>query len=302
MPEVVLPGYTLVAPLGTGARSVIYKVVRDTSGEVFAVKRIDRSGPADDRFIEQAENEYSISSRVTHESLRRCFEIHRLRKVLRLKSLLLVMEFVDGTSLEQSRPEALSEIVRIFCEAAKGLAALHEMGYVHADIKPNNILVCADGRVKLIDFGQSCPVGHVKSRIQGTPDYIAPEQAHRRPIDQRTDVFNLGAAMYWVVTGRAIPTVLPSQPRKAAMDILGPGDALPPHEYNPAVPAAWSKLIMDCCKHNPHDRPADMREVLARLGVARHKLEREGSADATPPTTGSGGPGARPAPPPESNA
>ena len=286
-----LPGYTLVAHLGRGARSTIVQVVKDDTGETFALKEVERRGPGDDRYFEQVENEFRISSKVRHETLRKSYEMHRIRRMLRVRYLLILMEYVEGSTLEQDRPTDLLEVIRVFHKVAEGLDALHTSGYVHADVKPNNILRCPDGRVKLIDFGQSCPIGHIKARIQGTPDYIAPEQAHRRPIDRRTDVFNLGAALYWVVTGQPIPTVLPSQFRRSGSDILGPGDAIPPHDYNPAVPPSFSNLIMDCCAQSPLDRPADMREILARLSVARHIILRNGDQGAESEPTPAGGPG-----------
>src|SRR5690606_35077399 len=109
----------------------------------------------------------------------------------------VLMEMVDGLTLEHYVPDNLIELCRIFQQTALGLHAMHEAGYVHADIKPNNILFMDDQRVKIIDFGQSCKADTVKDRIQGTPDYIAPEQVLRRAITPQTDVFNLGATMYW---------------------------------------------------------------------------------------------------------
>src|SRR5205809_142124 len=82
---------------------------------------------------------------------------------------------------------------------SSGLEALHHMGYIHCDLKPNNILVDPGGQVKVIDLGQACKVGTAKSRIQGTPDFIAPEQVKCEAVTARTDVFNLGATMYWTL-------------------------------------------------------------------------------------------------------
>ena len=279
-----LPGYHQVARLGLGARSTIYLVSKEATGEFFALKQVDREGPEDDRFIEQAENEFAVSSQVEHPVLRRCHEIKRVRKWLQLRCLLILMEYVKGQPLEADPPKDISRVLDIFLQVAEGLEALHKQGYVHADVKPNNILLLPDDRPKLIDFGQSCRIGHVKSRIQGTPDYIAPEQAHRRPIDRRTDVFNLGATLYWVVTGRAYPTVLPGKDRQRGVDIARPKDARAPHQYNPAVPVAMSNLIMDCCKSRPQDRPEDMGQVRSRLIVVKHLTERETPPSAKPPS------------------
>jgi len=206
---------------------------------------------------------------------------------LKLREVHVLMELVLGKSLEQIGPRGpLPELVRIFSQVAEGLDALHQQGYVHTDIKPNNILITESGGVKVIDFGQSCRIGHVKGRIQGTPDFIAPEQVEKGvPMTQRTDVFNLGATLYWAVTGRNYPTVMPSQKRRGGIDLVGPREASPPEEVNSEVPTAMSRLIMDCCTENPKGRPADMQEIIRRLAVTQHILEKSGAA----PVAGPGG-------------
>jgi serine/threonine-protein kinase len=188
--------------------------------------------------------------------------------------LFLIMEYVDGERLEDHRPEDLRRVVEIFRLIAEGLHALHLTGFAHADIKPNNILLTRDG-LKIIDFGQSCPLGHTKQRVQGTPDYIAPEQDHRTAIDQRTDVFNLGASMYWVVTGKWFKTLMqvaPTAAKKVTIDSERGSE--PAHELNPEVPLPLSKLIQECCATAMQQRPRDMRDVLSRLEVVDHMLAR----------------------------
>jgi len=275
-----MPGYSYVAPLGQGARSRIVQVIELKTGRMYALKRVFRKDAHDERFIEQAENEYAVSSRVCHQALRRSFHIRRIRKWLRIQELQILMEHVEAQTLEELRPTDLSVIINLFHQVAEGLHALHQAGYVHADIKPNNLLVTPDQRVKIIDFGQSCPLGFVKSRIQGTPDYIAPEQVRRLAIDQRTDVYNLGATLYWVLTGVAYPTILPSRKRQNGIDLVVSREAKPPHELKPEIPLALSKLVMECCMDNPSGRPADMRQVQSRLLVAQHMIARN-SAPAT---------------------
>jgi serine/threonine-protein kinase len=131
--------------------------------------------------------------------------------------------------------------------------------------------------VKIIDFGQSCAIGHKKERVQGTPDYIAPEQVRRSTLDQRTDVFNLGATMYWVLTGINYPTELPGHLR-GGVEIVKSDKPMTPKEINDKFPLALSQLIMDCCKSNPKDRPANMQQVESRLLIVQ-KLWRKKLAD-----------------------
>ncbi len=270
-----VPGYTVYERLGTGARSTIWLVADQRNGRQFALKRVVRRATDDDRFINQAVNDYEISCKLDHPCLRRSFELRRVRRLFQLKELHILMEYVEGRSLEEIGALGIHGLTGIFIHVAEGLDALHQSGYVHTDMKPNNILIGERGEVKIIDFGQSCPIGHVKGRIQGTPDYIAPEQVERGiPLDQRTDVFNLGATLYWAITGQAYPTVLPSKRRREGIDLLLPRQAQPPHELNPNVPPAMSRLVMDCCQEHPRNRPANMGEVIRRLQVVQHVLDK----------------------------
>src|SRR5205085_8539411 len=141
-------------------------------------------------------------------NLRRTFDL-KVNKTLLMKvtEAFLLMELVEGRPLEVRLPPTMIDIIDAFILAAQGLKAMHTMGYVHCDIKPNNILRNELGMVKIIDFGQSCKIGTIKERIQGTPDFIAPEQVDRRPVTIQTDVFNLGATLYWSLTHKHIPTL-----------------------------------------------------------------------------------------------
>ena len=138
-------------------------------------------------------------------------ELRRVKRWFSLHEIHLVMEYCTGQTLQENRMESVPHLVTIFNEVANGLAYMNARGFVHSDIKPNNIVVAPDGAVKVIDMGQSCPLGTIKERIQGTPDFIAPEQVYRRPLDARTDVYNFGATLYWVLTGKPIPTALPQK-------------------------------------------------------------------------------------------
>jgi eukaryotic-like serine/threonine-protein kinase len=149
---------------------------------------------------------------------------------------------------------------------------MHNLGYVHCDLKPNNILIDAAGKAKVIDFGQTCPVGTAKKRIQGTPDFIAPEQVKCDPVTIRTDVFNFGATLYWALAGRSLPTLFTI--KKSENSFLF-DDIMPtPASLNPRVPESLSNLVMECVKTNPAKRPADLKEVARRLEIIRHSMRK----------------------------
>lgn len=266
-----LAGYQVFATLGTGAKSTIFAVI-DGQGQVYALKHVLVREPRDQRFLEQAVFEHEVSQRFDHPSLRKSIRLIKKRKLLRVNEVMVVMELVDGQTLEKHKCSSLVEFCLICESVAAGLGAMHAAGYIHADMKPSNVLVLPDGGIKIIDFGQSCTSGTIKPRIQGTPDYIAPEQVLRQPIRPMTDVFNLGAMMYWLLTNRPIPTLIPrGEPGSLKLaDTRCP----PPIEVNPEVPPALSALVMQCIETEPAKRPATMREVADRLSIARHQLEK----------------------------
>jgi len=269
-----LPGYRIGKQIGTGAGSKISLATELKSGKTFAVKHIVRETADDQKFLDQAEVEYKVSHQLSHPYLRHSLHIHRVRKLLTVKEMFVVMDYVDGLTLETARPNRLNTFLTIFQKVAEGLHAMHEAGWVHADIKPTNIMLASKGTVKIIDFGQSCEIGHRKERIQGTPDYIAPEQVRRMPLDQRTDVFNLGATMYWVLTSEKYPTAIRGQEARGGINLISADRPVSPNELNDKIPISLSNTVMECCRENPGERPADMKQVESRLSTIQ-KLWRK---------------------------
>ena len=278
--------YEVMAPLGEGARSTIYQVRDPETGRQFALKHVVRTDQKDIRFIEQMETEYQISRLFTHPNLRRSYELKIIKTMLlKVSEAFLVMELVDGKPLDMRLPNDMMDILDTFIAAAQGLRAMHQMGYAHCDIKPNNLLRNDRGDVKVIDFGQSCRIGTVKERIQGTPDYIAPEQVTRRPISVQTDVFNLGATLYWAITGKPIPTLYTVN-KKGENSFLLDSKFDSPADLNPRTPPAVSNLVMECIATKPSKRPADMDQMINRLELGKHILMKQQGMHITPePTT-----------------
>ncbi len=267
-----IPGYQVVQFLGSGARSTIWQIRDCETDELFALKRVVKRDASDMRFLEQAINEHEIGSQLTHPGIRKILDLRKVKKWLSLREVRVVMEYCRGKSVQEQRPDGVAETVRVFVEVATALAYMNKQGFVHADTKPNNIIVAEGGTVKIIDFGQSCPVGTVKARIQGTPDFIAPEQVHRRPVDGRTDVFNFGATLYWTLSGRPIPTILP---KEGSLTLNNGKRVTPPDEINPDVPRTLAKLVTDCIEGHPSQRPSSMNEVSSRLNLIHRRLTRE---------------------------
>ena len=269
-----IAGYTVLAKFGEGARSDIYAVQDIKTKQVWALKHVQIKEEKDDRFVQQAQREYTIGSKLSHPAIRRIKKIIKQRKLFKVEGICLLMELVDANTLDQQLPRTYEQAVAVFRDVANALAHMHEKGYVHADMKPTNVLITESGEVKVIDLGQACPIGTIKKRIQGTPGYMAPEQARRDAIDERTDIFNLGAMMYWVLVREVIPTAMP--PAGGDPALLSPRaindvpDPPPPHEVNGMIPAA--QLVMDCVRKDREDRPESMSAVAHRLEAIAHAM------------------------------
>ena len=203
----VLDGYRVEGLLARGGMASIFRAVDEGSGEVVALKVPHLHYEADVVFWERFRREEEIALRLDHPNL------IRARPPRREKTrVYLVMEFVAGRSLaavvREDGPLAPARAVELARQAGEALAYLHAHGIVHGDVKPDNVLLGEDGRLRLLDFG----VAHVETARRltvsglsasiGTPDYMAPEQLRGRAGDARADLYALGIMLYELLTGR----------------------------------------------------------------------------------------------------
>ncbi|RMH30783.1 MAG: serine/threonine protein kinase [Planctomycetota bacterium] len=284
----LVEGFRVLSEIGRGAASVIYLVQDPKTKQIWALKHVQKRNAKDQRFLDQAEMEQKIASSINHDSIRKIPKLIKKGSLLNTRELYLVMEFVDGVSLHEEIPPKLDQVIDVLRQTAHGLAQMHDAGFVHADMKPHNVIVGHDfdgnPTAKVIDLGQSCKIGTVKERIQGTPDYIAPEQVRRGEITPRTDIYNFGATMYWVLTGKNIPTAmgLRSDSLTNAIDESKIPAPTPLRQINPEVPERLEQLVLDCVKIRPEDRPADMHIVADKLdlilGIVRAAAEQQRAA------------------------
>jgi len=267
-------GFDVAGRIGSGAGSAIYSVTDPILGRRVALKHVLIKTSKHHRLIEQLRTEMECGSRVMHAGLRKSIDLKFRRSMFfQILEAGLVLELVDGIPLERRPLEGLAETVGTFIQVAQALGALHAAGWVHCDLKPNNILKDDAGHVKVIDLGQAARVGTVKERIQGTPDYMAPEQLMRKPVTVQTDVFNFGATMYWALCGRPLPTLYNIGKNKNSF--LFDRMMSTPHDHNPVIPEQLSNLVMECVRTKPNKRPQDMVELIRHLEVIEYVLRKK---------------------------
>ncbi|HNO78997.1 MAG TPA: serine/threonine-protein kinase [Phycisphaerae bacterium] len=270
-----VPHYRIMGKLGTGADSTIYQAKALKTGVIYAIKHVKVTTPESHKTIELMKDEHQCGSLMDHPALRKTYELRLVKRRLTLKAAMLFMEYVEGKSLaELATSLSVLQALYLFEKAADALAEMHKIGFVHADLKPGNILVMSDQNIKLIDFGQSCRINQVKPRIQGTIDYMAPEQESKSRLDARTDVFGLGATFHKVLTGKPIATKMNQNLDVHSLGRLGVRKSDNEQPSLEELPPVISKLIVDCCQQNPDKRPKDMHDFISRCRMARLTLAK----------------------------
>ncbi len=211
MPEIneTIGGYRLRSLLQTGATSQVFEVVEPHSNRHFAMKVLLPESESKSELRNNIFHEAEVGQKLRHENV-----IHILKVNREQHSPHFIMEFFPSGSVRKrlmAKETAFikANAMKIFKQAATGLAYMHGNGWVHCDVKPDNMLVNASGQLKMIDFAISkkIPKGLSKlffrqSKPQGTPSYMSPEQIHRQPLDGRADIYSLGCMFYEMLTGR----------------------------------------------------------------------------------------------------
>jgi serine/threonine protein kinase len=258
--------FQVISTLGTGAHSTILHVRRSADSRNYALKVVPIHGKEDQKFLEQAEHEFRVAGMLDHKNLIKVYALETVKDWLfRVRKLHLLIEFVNGKTLDTCPAIPLPKLVQVFKCVADGLVHMHRRKVFHADLKPNNIMLSRSGDVKIIDYGLATIQGEGKNRIQGTPEYMAPEQVKHKMVNERTDIYNFGATMYRMVTFRLPPSVV-QQEGGLPIDAKTWTRMLKPvAECNPQAPAALCNLIHHCLSFNAASRPERMSEVQSVL-------------------------------------
>jgi serine/threonine protein kinase len=259
--------FQILGQLGTGAHSTILHICRRADAKHYALKVVPIQGPDDHKFLEQARHEFRVAQMLDHPNLIKIYALETQRDWLfRVRKVHLLIEYVNGKTLDTCpRILPLPKLVQVFERVAAGVVHMHRRGVCHADLKPNNIMLSRTGDVKIIDYGLAWIKGEDKGRVQGTPEYMAPEQAKKSIVNEQTDIYNFGATMYRLVTWRNPPPAIPTKGGMVLDSRLWQQMLKPVQEYNPEAPPALCNLIHRCLAYYPQNRPARMSEVHAEL-------------------------------------
>lgn len=254
----------------------VHLAVQRTLGRKVAIKLLLARGMEDPTMRERFQREVLIMSTLNHPSIVTVFESETLSD----GAMFIVMEFVEGSTLEDLRTERppgdWRQVLAWTRELAAALDFAHTRGIVHRDIKPHNIMIGANGHVKVMDFGIAKNQGasHLThDTIIGTPSYMSPEQARGGKIDGRSDLYSLGCVMYAMIAGRPVF----GADGESSLRVIQDQISAPPvllSKYAPHVPAPVVRLVHDLLAKAPADRPASAAELLTRLDALDVELNK----------------------------
>jgi len=273
MSDVSIGKFDIKGELGKGAHSTILHIRRHADGKNYALKVVPLDDPEDQKFLDQAQHEFRVAKMLNHPNLLKVHTFEPVRDWLfRTRKAHLLLEYVNGKTLDTCPRIPLPQLVQIFKCIADGLVHMHRRQVCHADLKPNNVLLSRAGDVKIIDFGLAWIKGEPKERVQGTPEYMAPEQGGKCVVTEKSDLFNFGATMYRMLTWRLPPPAFGGMPVDAkTWERL----VTPVGKLNPAVPPELAELVHRCLAFTPENRPERASEVQGVLDRLVDDLVRE---------------------------
>jgi serine/threonine-protein kinase len=255
--------YRIVALLGKGGMGEVYRADDLELGQSVALKFLLAEKATRPGALNQFRSEVRTARLIAHPNVCRVYDIGEGDG-----QVFLSMEYIDGEDLAtvirrlgRPTPEKAREIARELC---RGLAAAHEAGMLHRDLKPGNVMIDGRGRARITDFGLAGLAADLmrEGQVAGTPTYMAPEQLAQGKVSVRSDVYSLGLVLYELFTGRR---VFEATSLSELRQMQESGSITTPSDVARGIDPAVERVIMHCLEHDPDSRPTSAYAVLAAL-------------------------------------
>ncbi len=258
--------YEILDKIGTGGMSDVYKAMDHLLGRNVAVKVLKSEYSEDVNFLSKFRTEAQAAAGLEHPNIVNIYDVGSENKMH-----YIVMEYVEGitlkTYIEKKEKLSYKEAISIAIQTANGIRVAHSKQIVHRDIKPQNIMISTEGKVKVTDFGiaRAASSNTINSEAMGSVHYASPEQARNGFIDTKSDIYSLGIVMYEMVTGR-VPfhgdTVVSVALQHLQEEIVLPS------VFTPDIPISFEKIILKCVQKSPDRRYATIDDLIVDLKKA----------------------------------
>ncbi len=258
--------YEIISKIGTGGMADVYKAMDLTLGRNVAIKVLKPEFSEDLNFVTKFRTEAQSAAGLEHPNIVNIYDVGSERGMH-----YIVMECVEGitlkTYIEKKGQLSFKETVSIAIQVGRGIEAAHSKGIIHRDIKPQNIIISTEGKVKVTDFGiaRVANSNPISSHVMGSVHYSSPEQARNGFVDGKSDIYSLGIVMYEMVTGR-VPFDGDTTVAVAIQHLQE--EMVVPSAYAPNLPISMEKIILKCTQKNPDRRYESMTALLADLRKA----------------------------------
>lgn len=258
--------YEIIGKIGAGGMSDVYKAKDLTLGRFVAIKVLKPEFSEDVGFVTKFRTEAQSAAALQHPNIVNIYDVGSENGLH-----YIVMEYVEGitlkTYIEKKGQLSFKEAVSIAIQVGRGIEAAHNNQIIHRDIKPQNIMISTEGKVKVMDFGiaRAASSNTISSDVMGSVHYSSPEQARNGFVDGKSDIYSLGIVMYEMVTGR-VPFDGDTTVAVAIQHLQE--EMVKPSAYAPNLPISMEKIILKCTQKNPDRRYENMSALLSDLRKA----------------------------------
>lgn len=263
---IIADRYEIIGKVGAGGMSDVYKAKDLTLGRFVAIKVLKPEFSEDLNFVTKFRTEAQSAAGLEHPNIVNIYDVGSEKGMH-----YIVMEYIEGitlkTYIEKKGQLSFKEAVSIAIQVGRGIEAAHNKNIIHRDIKPQNIIISTEGKVKVTDFGiaKAASANTISSDVMGSVHYSSPEQARNGFVDGKSDIYSLGIVMYEMVTGR-VPFDGDTTVAVAIQHLQE--EMVPPSAYAPDLPISMEKIILKCTQKNSDRRYESMTALLSDLRKA----------------------------------